>query len=234
MDLSQTFRDYSTIWIHEGELFLNESLWGQLSWLIVLREITLIWIFRGELWADESFWAQLFSDESFSVLVYSHNESFTSESFSDVLYHSKGNHSPMTHLPERTADAVGCAGPADSSGGWACRWSGLEEWWNCCGRSWLVTWTQGRGREQRYSWPAALGKRGPSSAGPNIYTTRARTHTHTRSSFKSNIIFQSNTYEQIVLHQHTHTHSLGLLDGGAAVWCRCSTAVWNQILHWLV
>lgn len=66
-------------------------------------------------------------DELFSVLVYSHNESFTSESFSDVLYHSKGNHSPMTHLPERTADAVGCAGPAGCSGGWACRWAGLQE-----------------------------------------------------------------------------------------------------------
>lgn len=39
------------------------------------------------------------------------------------LYHSKGNLSPGVRLPERTADAVGCEGPADCSGGWACRWA---------------------------------------------------------------------------------------------------------------
>lgn len=40
---------------------------------------------------------------------------------------SEGNRSPMTRLPERTADVVGCAGPAECSGGWACRWAGPEE-----------------------------------------------------------------------------------------------------------
>lgn len=37
--------------------------------------------------------------------------------------HSQMYHSQMTYLLERTADAVGCAGPA----GWSCKWAGLEE-----------------------------------------------------------------------------------------------------------
>lgn len=48
-------------------------------------------------------------------------------SFTDESFKGESIRALMIHLPERIADAVGCAGSADCSGGWACRWVGLEE-----------------------------------------------------------------------------------------------------------